>query len=191
LKIVIGLGNPGPKYVGTRHNVGFDVLAVLSDRFSASNWKKQFEAETTEVQIADERVLLIAPQTFMNLSGRSVKAVLGFYKLPVEELLLICDDINLPVGHLRLRRSGSAGGQKGLKNTIDQLGTSEFARLRVGVGRPPAGFDIANYVLQQFSKRESPEIGIAVERSADAVEHWVRSGIDSAMNCCNQNQPPN
>ncbi|QDT34386.1 aminoacyl-tRNA hydrolase [Thalassoglobus polymorphus] len=189
MKIVVGLGNPGKKYVGTRHNIGFDVLAVLAQRFSADRWKSSFEAEVTDIQIGSERVVLVAPQTFMNLSGRSVRAVVKFYKVSHSELLLVHDDMNLPTGRLRLRGTGSAGGQKGLQNTIDQLGTSDFARLRVGVGRPPGKMDAANYVLQKFSKSEFSKMEHCVERAASAVECWVQDGVEKAMNEFNQTAP--
>jgi PTH1 family peptidyl-tRNA hydrolase len=117
----------------------------------------------------------------MNLSGRSVRSVISFFRIPLSSLLVICDDMNLPCGRLRLRRSGTAGGQKGLKNVIDQLGTTEFPRLRIGVGRPAAGEDIVNYVLQPFSKSERAAVDEAIQRAADGVECWLSDGIDAAM----------
>lgn len=182
MKIVVGLGNPGKKYAGTRHNIGFDVLLELHHQFSGESWKSKFEAEIAEITIDSERVLLAGPQTYMNLSGRSVRQIAQFYKATLADLLVVCDDMNLPTGQLRLRSSGSSGGQKGVQNIIDQLGSQEFARLRFGVGRPPAGFDAANYVLQRFAKSEEEEIRQAVQRSSDAVSCWVRDGIDQAMN---------
>jgi PTH1 family peptidyl-tRNA hydrolase len=181
LKVVVGLGNPGKKYSGTRHNIGFDVLELLSKRHASDRWRGRFEAETTEILVGSERVLLAAPQTYMNLSGRSVRSVISFFRIPLSSLLVICDDMNLPCGRLRLRRSGTAGGQKGLKNVIDQLGTTEFPRLRIGVGRPAAGEDIVNYVLQPFSKSERAAVDEAIQRAADGVECWLSDGIDAAM----------
>jgi peptidyl-tRNA hydrolase, PTH1 family len=186
VKVVVGLGNPGRKYVGTRHNIGFDVVVLLAGRFSADRWRTRFEAETTEIEIGGERVLLAAPQTYMNLSGRSVRSIINFFKLPLSDLLLICDDMNLPCGRLRLRKSGSAGGQKGLKNTIDQLGSEQFARLRIGIGRPPEGMDSSRYVLQSYSKAEREIMEETAHRAADAVETWVREGIEPAMNRFNR-----
>lgn len=186
MKFVVGLGNPGRKYVGTRHNVGFEVLLVLADRFAAGRWRTRFEAEVNEIEVSGERVLLVAPQTYMNLSGRSVQAIVNFHQADLSNLLLVCDDMNLPCGRLRLRPSGSAGGQKGLKNTIDQLGSQEFARLRIGVGRPPAGIDPANHVLQRFSQSEMKEMEQVVSRAASAVECWVSSGVETAMNTFNR-----
>jgi PTH1 family peptidyl-tRNA hydrolase len=181
LKVVVGLGNPGKKYSGTRHNIGFDVLEILSRRHASDGWRVRFEAETTEILVGSERVFLAAPQTYMNLSGRSVRGVINFYKMPLPDLLVICDDINLPCGRLRLRRSGTAGGQKGLKNIIDQLGTTDFPRLRVGVGRPAAGEDVVNFVLQSFTKSERATMDDAIQRAADSVECWLTEGIDTAM----------
>ncbi len=187
MKLIVGLGNPGDKYKGTRHNIGFDVLDELAKRYAtASRWQKKFEARVVEVQLGESKALLVAPQTFMNLSGRSVRTVMGFYKLTLSDLLLICDDMNLPVGHLRLRANGSAGGQNGLKDTIQQLGSSEFARLRFGVGRPSEGVDAVHHVLQPFSKTEQEIVEVGISKAANAVNAWVNDGIDSAMNQFNQ-----
>lgn len=186
MKVVVGLGNPGKKYAGTRHNVGFEVLEVLSRRYSAPAWRKGFEAEVTEISLGEHRVLLVAPQTYMNLSGRSVRGVVNFYKISLNDLMVISDDLNLPMGQLRLRQSGTAGGQKGLQNIIEQLGTNEFARLRIGIGRPPEGMDSANYVLQKFTSREQAEMERAVDRAADAVEMWTSAGMDVTMNRFNR-----
>lgn len=185
MRLVAGLGNPGRRYAGTRHNVGFDVLEELARRFSAPPSKLKFEAELTEIVIGDERVLLAAPQTFMNLSGRSVRAIVDFYKLPFDAVLVVSDDLNLPVGQLRLRGAGSAGGQKGLKNIIDQFGTENVPRLRIGIDRPPGGRDATDYVLQKFSRSERELIDEAVRRAADGVELWVKQGLNAAMNQIN------
>lgn len=181
MKVVVGLGNPGRKYAGTRHNVGFDVLNVLAERHAGERWRSRFEAETSEIQLGTERVLLVAPQTYMNLSGRSVRSVVDFFKIPLADLLVISDDLNLDVGRLRLRPSGSAGGQKGLQNIIDRLGTTEFPRLRIGIGRPREGMDTVNYVLQTFAKSERPVVDQAIDRAEMAVESWVNEGIEAAM----------
>lgn len=185
MKLVVGLGNPGQKYAGTRHNIGFDVLAELARRFDASRPKCKFEAETTEVLIGAARVLLLAPQTYMNASGRSVQAAAGFYQLELEDVLVVCDDINLSIGRIRLRKSGSAGGQKGLKNICDHLHSDEVPRLRIGVGAPPGTMSGADYVLSKFAKVERAEMDVTVARAADAVECWADRGIDAAMNAFN------
>jgi PTH1 family peptidyl-tRNA hydrolase len=188
MKLVVGLGNPGRKYAGTRHNVGFDVVVLLARRFSAPAPRSAFQADVTEAAIHGERVLLAAPQTYMNLSGRSVRQIVDFYKLSLDQLLVVCDDLNLPPGRLRLRASGSAGGQKGLQNIIEHLGTEEFPRLRLGIGRPPPPIDAVDYVLMRFPADERELIAAAIEQAAQAVELWVRVGTSAAMN--QVNAPP-
>ncbi|HTI52220.1 MAG TPA: aminoacyl-tRNA hydrolase [Planctomycetaceae bacterium] len=182
MKLLVGLGNPGKKYDGTRHNVGFEVLTEMAHRHGASRPKTKFEAELAEVMVAGERLLLVAPQTFMNLSGRSVRQVLDFFQLTPADVLVTCDDINLPLGRLRLRKSGSAGGQKGLANILQHLGTEDVPRLRIGVDTPPGGRDAADYVLDRFSKAERAIMDKAVLLAADAVETWLELGISAAMN---------
>jgi peptidyl-tRNA hydrolase, PTH1 family len=185
MKIVVGLGNPGAKYRGTRHNVGFEVLAELAKRHGGSTSTLKHDAELAEVFLSGEKVLLVAPQTYMNLSGKSVWPLVDFYKLPLEDLLVVCDDLNLDVGRLRLRASGSAGGQKGLQNIIQVLGTEDFARLRIGIGRPPGRMDAADYVLSRFLSEERETIDEALLNAADGVESWVKDGCDRAMNKVN------
>ena len=182
MKLVVGLGNPGRKYQATRHNVGFAVLDLLESRFGTQGRKTAFQGETVEVQLAGEKCLLLWPHTFMNLSGGSVLAARDFYKIATDEVLVVCDDFNLPLGKLRFRGSGSAGGQKGLADTIRRLGTPDVPRLRVGVGTPPAGFDAADFVLSKFRKEEVPEIEVALQVAADAVEAWAKLGIGPCMN---------
>jgi PTH1 family peptidyl-tRNA hydrolase len=190
MKLIVGLGNPGRKYVGTRHNVGFDVVAELARRGSASSPRRAFDAELTESVIGGERVILAAPQTFMNLSGRSVRQILDFYKLSLTDLLVVCDDLNLPLGRLRLRRNGSAGGQKGLKHIIEHTGSEDFARLRIGIDRPPDRIDATAYVLQRFATGERDVMRTAVAAAADAAELWVTQGPDDAMNRVNAAPEP-
>lgn len=182
MKIVVGLGNPGSKYEGTRHNVGFDTLAELSRRWNAPKPKSRFEANLTEIPYGQEKLLLVAPQTFMNLSGRSVQQVIKFYQAPLSDLIVIGDDLNLKVGQLRLRASGSAGGQKGLQSILSCLGTDAICRLRIGIGRPPEQMDAADYVLGRFRKDELELMDAAIVRAASAVETWATSGIEAAMN---------
>ena len=182
MKLVVGLGNPGRRYQGTRHNVGYWILAELAKRYATSPPRDRFHGEVVEADLAGQSALLLSPTTFMNLSGTSVAEAVRFYKLPCEELLVLCDDLNLPVGKLRLRAGGSAGGQKGLDDIIARLGTEEFARLRVGIGAAPDGRDWADYVLSKFTPQELPTIEQAVEASADAVVVWAREGIEFCMN---------
>jgi len=182
MKLVVGLGNPGRKYEGTRHNVGFQVVAELVRKYGQTKPKQAFQGETVEAQIAGHKALLLCPHTLMNLSGASVLAARDFYKISPEDLLIIGDDLNLPLGKLRLRPSGSSGGQKGLENIIRRLGTDEVPRLRIGIGSPPEGRDAADFVLGRFSKAELPNIEEAVWRAADAVELWARDGMAKSMN---------
>lgn len=182
MKLVVGLGNPGRRYEGTRHNVGWMVLAELARKHGTSPPKTKFHGEVVEAELGGQKALLLSPTTFMNLSGTSVQEAVGFYKLPHEDLLILCDDLNLPVGKLRFRARGSAGGQKGLDDIIARLGTDEFARLRVGIGAAPAGRDWASYVLAKFLPDELTEIEITVGLAADAVVAWAREGVAFCMN---------
>jgi PTH1 family peptidyl-tRNA hydrolase len=181
MKVVVGLGNPGPKYAGTRHNVGFDVVDYLAAAPGVSSFRDRFEALVAEAQEGGEAVLLVKPQTFMNLSGRAVRAVLDFYKLPPDALLVVCDDFNLPLGKLRIRAKGSHGGQNGLRNIQDQLGIDAYARLRIGVGQPTPG-EAVDHVLSRFKPGERAAVRDAVALAAQAVVTWVRSGTEAAMN---------
>ena len=186
-KLVVGLGNPGSKYVGTRHNVGFDVIEVLRQRSVAEAPRAKFDGQITTARLAAGSVLLFWPWTFMNESGRAVAAAVRFYKIePAEDLLVICDDLSLPLGKLRMRARGSSGGQKGLKDILQSLGTEAVARLRVGIEPAPAGWDVADYVLSRFRKDEQDTIGVAIHEAADAVELWCQKGIDACMNKINR-----
>lgn len=186
MKIVVGLGNPGSKYEGTRHNIGFDVLAELAHRWHAPKPKLRFEANLTEVLCGSEKLLLLAPQTFMNLSGRSVQQAVKFYQVPLSDVIVIGDDLNLKVGQLRLRASGSAGGQKGLQSILSCLSSNEICRVRIGIGRPPSEMDAADYVLGRYRKDEIDVIDAAVRKAASAIEVWATEGIDVAMNRYNR-----
>jgi PTH1 family peptidyl-tRNA hydrolase len=182
MKVVVGLGNPGAKYAHTRHNVGFDVLSRLATRLNAGAAQAKFEAECVDVRIGDEPVLLAAPQTYMNCSGRAVRRIVDFYQLPLDHVLIVCDDIHLDLGRLRFRKSGSAGGQKGLADILRHLGTQDVARLRIGIGQPPGRMAATDFVLSRFRSDEQEAVENALERAADGVETWVAQGIDAAMN---------
>jgi PTH1 family peptidyl-tRNA hydrolase len=182
MKVVVGLGNPGLRYRSTRHNVGFEVLACLARRYESAAPRVKFEAEVVETRIAEEKTLLVAPQTYMNASGRSVRRLIDFYQLPLEDLLVVCDDMNLDVGRLRWRRSGSSGGQKGLEDIINRLGTQDFARLRIGIGRAPDRIDPADYVLSRFRSEDVEPIEQAIQLAGDGVEMWLGQGLDATMN---------
>lgn len=186
MKVVVGLGNPGKKYFNTRHNVGYEVLGVLGSRWNAGAPKVRFEAEICDALIGEVRTLLVAPLTYMNLSGRAVGKISEFYKLDPDAFAVVCDDMNLPTGRLRWRASGSHGGQKGLLDITRHLGTQEIARLRIGVGRPPGRQDPADYVLGRFGKSEREEMDIAVAEAADSVEMWLREGTTATMNRYNR-----
>lgn len=182
MKLIVGLGNPGRKYRGTRHNVGYAVLAELAHDAAAGRPQSKFQGEMVEALFGTEKALLLSPITYMNNSGACVQAARNFYKLPDDELLVICDDMNLPLAKLRFRAKGSSGGQKGLADIIRRLGTDEFARLRIGIGTPPDGWDASDYVLGKFPRRELSEIEVAVRQAADAVAVWAGEGIEYCMN---------
>jgi PTH1 family peptidyl-tRNA hydrolase len=182
MKLIVGLGNPGRRYEKTRHNVGFEVLNVVAQRNAAEAAKEKFSGLVAGATVAGQQVLLLWPQTLMNRSGQSVAAAVGFYQLPLEELLVVCDDFNLPLGKLRFRSQGSAGGQNGLDDIIRGLGTEEFARLRVGIGPVPESWDPADYVLGRFKPSERPTIDEKILDAAEAVECWVAEGIKVGMN---------
>jgi PTH1 family peptidyl-tRNA hydrolase len=181
MKLVVGLGNPGRKYVGTRHNIGFDVLAELARRHGQSKPKVSFQGEVVDATLEGDKAILLCPHTFMNRSGASVILARDFYKLTNDDLLVICDDFSLPAGKLRFRAKGSSGGQKGLEDIIRCLGTEQFGRLRIGIGPLPDRWDAADFVLGKFTKDEQPEIDLAVVLAADAVAAWARHGIDHCM----------
>lgn len=183
MKLVVGLGNPGRKYEGTRHNVGFEVVYELARRWAGGNRPKtSFQGELVDATVGRERSVLLCPQTFMNRSGHSVVLARDFYKLTNDELLVICDDFALPLGQMRCRPKGSSGGQNGLKDIIRALGTEDVPRLRVGIGPVPPAWVTADFVLSKFSKDEQSEIGVTVQRAADAVETWAQEGIAACMN---------
>lgn len=182
MKLIVGLGNPGRQYQGTRHNVGFDVLRLLADRWSAETPKQKFESYVAEARIRDERALLVWPQTYMNNSGRAVRQAVDYYRVPLEELLVVCDDFHLPTDRLRLRGRGSAGGQNGLKDVARQLGDEGYPRLRIGVGPSPAGKSAADFVLGRFGKAEIETMEVTLQLAADAAEVWANDGLGSAMN---------
>lgn len=180
-KLVVGLGNPGSKYEGTRHNVGFEVVDRLARGGSGVSFSRKFDGQLAEAEIDFHRVLLLKPETFMNLSGRSVRQAVQFYKLDLADVLVICDDLSLPLGKLRLRAGGSDGGQKGLRDIALQLGTEEFPRLRIGIGeRGP--IDASDFVLTRFKSSERPTIDDALIAATQAVAVWVSQGLASAMN---------
>jgi len=190
MKLIAGLGNPGAQYRGTRHNVGFEVVDLLASRHGA-----RFEAAKVDGLIAKVRrpgaedVLLLKPLTFMNLSGEAVQGVAHYFKIAVPDMLIVADDVNLPLGRLRVRKTGTEGGHNGLRSVGQMLGTIDYPRLRVGVGRGDSRRELADHVLSRFDKDEIPGIEAAIARAADAADAFVTSSIDAVMNVYNRSEP--
>lgn len=186
MKLVAGLGNPGGRHRGTRHNVGFEVIDLLARRHGL-----EFETALTDALQArwrrdDGVVLLVKPLTYMNVSGQAVGSIGRFFKVDLPDLLIVCDDVNLPLGRLRVRASGSEGGHNGLRSIAEHLGTIDYARLRIGVGRGDLRRELADHVLATFEAEEQPGIDAAIARAADAVETWVSDGLAKTMNVFNR-----
>ncbi len=196
MKLIVGLGNPGPEYRETRHNVGFKVADALVDRWRVGDeWREKFEALQIKTVVRDERtagllaggeqVVIVKPLTFMNLSGQAVAAIAGFYKIEPADIFVVTDDVALPLGRLRARREGGAGGHNGLKSMIQSLATQAFPRMRVGVGRGDGQRDLADHVLGRFGADERDTVSAAVLRAADATEMFLSEGIERVMNAFN------
>jgi PTH1 family peptidyl-tRNA hydrolase len=181
MKLVVGLGNPGTKYHGTRHNIGFELIDRLAAAGSGASFSQKFDGRLAEAEIDFRRVLLLKPETFMNLSGKSVGQAVRFFKLTLSDILVVCDDLSLPLGKLRLRTGGSDGGQKGLRDITAHLGTDQYPRLRVGIGDREQ-IDAADFVLSRFKSAERPIMDDALILASQAVAVWVTRGIDVAMN---------
>jgi PTH1 family peptidyl-tRNA hydrolase len=180
--LLIGLGNPGREYQHNRHNFGFMLIDRIAVRLNARGLKVQAKAIVTTAAYEGRRLILAKPQTYMNLSGQSIQGLAHFYKLPLENMLVAHDDLDLPYGAIRLRPSGGPGGQRGVASTIERLGTKDFARLRLGIDRPPGRMDPAAYVLQDFSREEEKLLSEILDRAADAALEFVKNGLNSAMN---------
>lgn len=182
MKLIVGLGNPGRDYAGTRHNIGFGVVTRISDKYNIPLGSKEHKAVCGKGMIGSEKVIIAQPQTFMNLSGESVRSLADYYKVECEDIIVAYDDVSMEVGQLRVRAKGSAGGHNGIKNIIAHLGTNEFPRVKVGVGAKPEGGDLVRHVLGRFSKGDEKIIGEALDLAVDAVETIVTDGVDAAMN---------
>jgi PTH1 family peptidyl-tRNA hydrolase len=180
MKVVVGLGNPGKQYHGTRHNVGFAVIDGLAASPTCGRFQSRFSAQVAELMEGSEKVLLVKPETFMNLSGRAVREVMDFYKVELADLLVVCDDVNLPLGKLRVRRKGSAGGHNGLKDIQNHLGTQDYARLRIGVDAAGEG-ELVDHVLGRFRPSERPIIDEAIAAAIEAVSVWAQQGTEACM----------
>lgn len=186
MKLVVGLGNPGPEYRETRHNVGFLVVDELARRWQVEDqWREKFDALVTRTGIGEDAVHLAKPLTFMNLSGQAIAGLAGFYKIEPADVFVVTDDVALPLGRLRARREGGAGGHNGLKSVIQHLGTQAFPRMRVGVGRGDDRRDLSDHVLGRFEAGERDIVSAAVLRAADATETYLRDGIERAMSAFN------
>ena len=182
--VIVGLGNPGRKYDGSRHNVGFDVIDELVDKYRIGGPERFGKSMIGKGRIGDRKVILVKPLTYMNLSGEAVQEIVHYYRVdPTQDLVVISDDIDLEAGHLRIRKKGSAGSHNGLKNIVQHLGNGDFARIRVGVGgKPDPDYDLADYVLGHFTAEEKKAMEEAVAKAADAVACMVTEGVDLAMN---------
>ena len=184
MKLIVGLGNPGILYQATRHNIGFNVVKLLAKRSKEVFKKDRFaQAFSVKVKIDDSIVLLAMPLTFMNLSGQAVKALLKKYKIKIEDLLIVCDDLDLELGRMKLAASGSSAGHRGMQSIIDSLASRDFCRLRIGIGR--SGMDAAEYVLKPFTRKERMEVDDLIERATDCCEYWVTRSIEETMNTFN------
>mgnify|MGYP005875967399 FL=1 len=186
MHIVVGLGNPGNEYKWTRHNVGFEVISKLAYDYNIDMNKSKFKAILGDGRINGKKVLLVQPLTYMNLSGDSVSQIMNFYKEDIENLIVVCDDINLPVGNIRIRKKGSDGGQRGLRNIIYLLDSENFPRVRVGVGNKPEGWDLKNFVLSKFTDEEEIDIIKGITDAGDAVVDMINGNMLDAMNKYNK-----
>lgn len=182
LVLVIGLGNPGTRYENTRHNVGFRTIDLLASKYGIKVSKLKHKALLGDGIIEDQRVVLAKPQTFMNASGESARELVEWYKVPMDSVIVVYDDIDLSLGKIRIRPGGSSGTHNGMRSVIYQLQDDSFSRVRIGTGRPPEGWDLADFVLGSFGSEERPVIKESIERAADAVAAIISSGTDTAMN---------
>ena len=183
MKIIVGLGNPGEKYLKTRHNLGFMVIDRLAQQLEMECSQKKYQSLFCKksVNVDREEIVLLKPQTFMNLSGIAVKEVMDMYKCALQDLMVICDDLDIPLGKIRIRRNGGCGGHRGLESIADRLGSTVFSRLRIGIGRPAFG-DTSDYVLSAFSKEEEPVTMEAIEEACQALKTWMFEGVEVCMN---------
>ena len=183
--LIVGLGNPGVEYAATRHNIGFDMITYLSDKYNIPVNSREGKALVGKGILAGEKVMLAQPQTYMNLSGESVRALMDYYKIDIEELLVIYDDISLDVGQIRMRGKGSAGGHNGIKSIIQHTGTQEFARIKIGVGQKPEGGDLVKHVLGRFSREEDGMFRDVFALAEEGLLAWLQEDMKSAMNKVN------
>lgn len=185
MKIIAGLGNPGKEYEHSRHNMGFDVIDILADRYKVSVWISDMKSEIATIIAGGEKVLLVKPQTYMNLSGEAVGAIAKYYKVDLDDIYIVCDDLDLPPGKTRIRKKGSAGGHNGIKSLISHLGSEEFNRFRIGVGHPKDGHTVVDHVLTRPYGDDVALIEEAKIHTADSIEDALKNGVDHAMNAFN------
>ncbi|MBM4054770.1 MAG: aminoacyl-tRNA hydrolase [Planctomycetes bacterium] len=181
MKLIVGLGNPGEKYVKTRHNLGFMVINKLSQQLEMECSQNKFQSLFCKKKVEQEEIILLKPQTFMNLSGAAVKEAASMYKCQVQDIMVVCDDLDLPLGKLRIRRTGGCGGHRGLESVAAYLGTTDFSRLRIGIGRPKSN-DTSSFVLSMFSEEEDGVIAESLEDACQALKTWIYDGMESCMN---------
>lgn len=186
MKMIVGLGNPGPRYARNRHNIGFQIADAFAVAHGLGFDKLQFKARLAQGAVGDERVLLVKPQDYMNLSGPPVQSLTSFYKIALADILVVFDDLDLPLGKLRLRPFGGAGGHNGMRSLIQRLGNDQFPRLRVGIARPPGQMDPADYVLENFTAAEEELMTPARAQAVQALEIWLSDGLATAMNRFNR-----
>ncbi|MDY3296460.1 aminoacyl-tRNA hydrolase [Selenomonas sp.] len=182
MKVIVGLGNPGREYAQTKHNVGFMLVDALASHLGVTEWREKFDALVADARIGTEKVLLVKPQTYMNESGKAVGPLMHFYKLPAEDLIVAHDDMDIPVGTIRIRKKGSSGGHNGIKSILAHFGDEHFARVRIGIGRPLPGWTVVNHVLAAFPEEDQPKIREAIDYLIPAVECIVTHDVDMAMN---------
>ena len=185
MKLIVGLGNPGREYELTRHNIGFMAIDELAKRWNISLNEQKFKGVFGAGFVNGEKVILLKPLTYMNLSGESIRPLMDYYKMDVEDFVVMYDDLDIPVGKLRLRMKGSAGGHNGVKSTISHLGTQEFQRIRMGIDRPKNGMKVVDYVLGRFTSEEIPDVNHSIEKAADACEEWLNKPFLQIMNTFN------
>ncbi|MEC0002561.1 aminoacyl-tRNA hydrolase [Bacillus cereus] len=185
MKLIVGLGNPGREYELTRHNIGFMAIDELAKRWNISLNEQKFKGVFGAGFVNGEKVILLKPLTYMNLSGESIRPLMDYYKFDVEDFVVMYDDLDIPVGKLRLRMKGSAGGHNGVKSTISHLGTQEFQRIRMGIDRPKNGMKVVDYVLGRFTSEEIPDVNHSIEKAADACEEWLNKPFLQIMNTFN------
>lgn len=190
MKLICGLGNPGTKYDATRHNVGFYALDELAELLDARIYINRNRALTGQAYLGSEKLLLVKPLTYMNLSGEAIVSLASYYKIEAADILVLCDDVNLPLGQLRIRNGGSAGGHNGLKNIIQLLGSDQFPRIRIGVGPQPEGLDLIDFVLMSMTAKQLKEARQAAKKAAQAARMLIESGPQAAMNAFNQRIMP-